>query len=254
MSLVQPSSLEQFYEPLVGDAARVDELKDLLTELVNPGSEEFDYTNPYLRLYEGAASLIDRAASRIPDAGGTEKLAIRNNGDFAMGQTVSVVEAVGKVYEARAKVPQDIDRVQRSTDKALLHLYGIAFSDNSTAFINLVSYFRGRNPRNPLSYAAAKYILLASRLGVRQPPLDSVRTRAFSAEEDEAGQLDVRPKFKRRLPKKVGQKCPASEIRTGEVSGQRSALWMLMGAVGEVAVKEIFPNYFPIADSTETSI
>jgi hypothetical protein len=246
MDLIKPEAFEQFYRPLVGDDRALSELKVGLAEQVNSSSD----LDPYSRLQAGVVAQIDQAAYAISGIDLKQKMDILDNGENAMQETVDVLRTVGDIYCDQASVPQDIAIVTRNTTKALLHLYGLAYFDRGTAFNNMASYFRGNNPRNPFTqYFAQQWF-------VSQVIRGSIHMRAqtFTIEKDAAGQLDIKPRFKRSPPPdtNTSQKCPSTEARVGTPNKQRSALWTLMGAVGEVAIKEIFPHYFPMVGDIDS--
>lgn len=246
---------QQFFEPLVGDETRVSDLKVVLAEAVNTDLSGVD---PYDRLLGGVTTVMDEVAFHSSHQPGEDKagvgftagdaISISLNGQSAMKRTVAVVRAVGGIYTAKAKVPQHINRVQQSTNKTLLGLYGMAFHDRTVTALNLAAYQKGLNPRNRVSRFMLNNLFSVSTIietmGTTDPHWSR---RAFEAKKDKAGQLDIRPRFKPMVTEPTGRKCPATEARVGAPGEQRSALWVLMGAVGEVAVTEIFPRYFDIA-------
>ncbi|HEY5442454.1 MAG TPA: hypothetical protein VIJ68_02865 [Candidatus Saccharimonadales bacterium] len=152
-------SYGRFFETLVGDEARVTALKGKLAASVNTyQGDNFCNTLPYARLGLAMARAIDETA--FQDVGFTAEdetdlglgsgnpLNIALNGEMAMQRTVSVLETVGNIYAAKAKVPQQVDRVKQSAELALLQLYGMAFMDRTITGVNLAAYQRGLNSRS----------------------------------------------------------------------------------------------------------
>ncbi len=236
---ITPEVFEPYYEELVGDPTRVDTFREDLASRVNLHPD----ADPYDRLRSSAALLMHGATRNVPDLDDEVKARIYRNEEFGMRLTTGVLRGIDAVYTERATAPQDIANVTQNTNVALLHLYSIAFGDAGDAFANEATYFHGRDPQKRIARTVAKV----------QFAIDSMRRRAvmnnrtFVVEEDEAEQLDIGPRFtRRRSPKGTSRKCPASEARVDTGTRHKPALWVVMEAVGSVAITEIFTRHFTI--------
>ena len=243
-------TFEQFYAPLVGTEANIDLLRRGLTASVRSyrDQDNFHSTDPFSRLLSGLSTTMLLSTARVDGLSKSQSTSVFANGAFAGTLVVNALRAVGDIYASRATVPQKADVVQKSTDRVLRHVFGIAFAGPTVGSYNLEALNLGLNPRNPLAVPA---LALASSL----PFIDfftkgrrTISKRSFIVDEDEMGQLDIAPRY-HRVKWANGRHCPAAD-KTVEVCGKtRSALFTFMRTVGSVAVAEIYPYFFHIEEA-----
>ena len=240
---IPQTSFNQFFAPLVGDQARVEELRDNLAARVN--GDEIYPKDPYDQLDAGLTTAIEQVADgHIANESFTRTDTrrwelMKVNGLLGGRLAIAALRTVGDIYASDAAEPQDILGVNMNTIGALRYIYGMAFSGKLAGWANFEAISRGMNPRNPLS-------IPTSILVGRQDPTISPRVakKAFAVTADQTGQLSIRPRYKR-LKGLRNRQCPATLARVS--GGERTpALLTLIKTVGEVTVSEIFPKQFPI--------
>jgi hypothetical protein len=79
-------------------------------------------------------------------------------------------------------------------------------------------------------------------------------TRAFKVIEDADGQLSFEPRHRNRDGTE-GRRCPATYARTEVAPGcYEPSLWRFLQVIGDVAMTEIFPTQFSIANKKDEVI
>lgn len=243
----------QFFEPLVGNTAVVEDSKAILAAHVNAYPHDdpngFHASDPYVRLREGVRELLSLGTDNIGSSHDKDTYVqnkVRRAGALGLSLTVAVTKAVGDTYSELAVVPQNVHDVRHNSRRALRGLYSIAFLDSKSAKPNVEAFKRGESP--PSTVMATMINRLRFRKAVHSRKHRMGR-EAFTVGENEEGQLDIRLKYKDAAGKQPQYiKCPATETRVGPPNQKRSALLTLMTAISDVAIAEIYPHYFELAD------
>jgi hypothetical protein len=242
---IPAESFNQFFAPLVGDTAKVEQLRGSLVTRIN--AEQVYPTDPYESLDAGLSAAIgqvadDHIAHQSFTRTDTRRWELMKvNGLLGGRLAISALRAVGDIYASEAAVPQDIAGVNSNAIGALRYIYGMAFSGKLVGWTNFEAIRRGLNPRNPATIPAC---ILVSRENPAIYP--KVAKSAFAVTADQDGQLSIRPRHKR-LKGVTNRQCPATHVRVSDGERSRPALMTLIKTTGEVVVSEIFPKQFPIA-------
>lgn len=205
-------------------------------------------SDPYARIKLGLESAIHCAIfdNLDEDANSAQMEAARvvETNRYSGGKLfIATLQAVGEVYEAKAKEPQNVDGVTKNTIGALRHVYGMVFARSKIAYTNLSAIRYGANPRNPFTFPMG---LVRGPLG-RVIHVPKVSPKAFTSEIDNDGQLIISPRYPRLQPDKTsGRRCPAPHVRVSREYSTQPAMLLLAKTVGEVVVSEIYPNQFQI--------
>jgi len=112
---------------------------------------------------------------------------------------------------------------------------------------NLGAYHLGLDPNN----AANQYRCNNAGLVVANEEL-RMHPRSLEVTTDQAGQVDVRPKYEVSGEVSV-RRCPATYAKVAAEQGKRSGLSVFMHTVGDVALANIYPRQFAIVDPTPAS-
>jgi hypothetical protein len=233
---------EPVFDSLLGDEVRVAAFKEVLTERIHGAPEQDSYDV----LQTGVILQLDDAiyASGVNIQASKE---IRQNEVFGVQLATGVLRGVDDTYTQRANEPQAITNVARNTNRALQYLRTMAYG-GKVSHRNEAAYFHGSNPRNPISQAIAKFVF------ARNLSADSARmnTRTFAVTEDEAGQLDMPRRHKMIRPDGM-DRCPAADVKVSMSDKPRPGLWVMMEAMGSVAITEIFSQHFQIIEHVAAS-
>lgn len=236
---------DQFFTPLVGSEAAIQELQDGLTAAVRAHPVgDYYASDPYDRLKHSFSSAVQAAAH------GTSTTAdqlqhLVNNGMPGIGIAARSLQTVGDIYTAQAQVPQGADVVRASARTATKMVYGVAFSGKVVGGLNLEALAMGTNPRNPLTYPLSMLGLITMRI----PPIVGISRRSFKVDTDAEGQISITQRY-RRLSKANDGQCPATQSRVTSAGGdKRPELLSLLTVLEDVVVKEIYPYQFPVKDT-----
>lgn len=243
-------SLDQFFAPLVGDSDCVARLRGDLTQAIHSQDPAQIYTTPYNRLRNSALEAMRRSQEQMPGETNVQlglNQSLFTNGRTGTNLTVGTLKALSQLYMDRTTQPQHIGNVRKNASTALRHTYGVAFSDNMIGVVNVWANSFGLSPRNPIAWASiflAPYLQIHDKTSLLDLP-HSVSPHAFRSEVDTEGQLLVTPRH-RRLRNIRDRQCPATYAKISTPEGTRSALLLFMKTIGEVAIEEIYPQYFEI--------
>ncbi|HSW80257.1 MAG TPA: hypothetical protein VLG47_05765 [Candidatus Saccharimonadales bacterium] len=240
------TEFDRFFQPLVGDQARVDELRaDLTRSVALPQGESF---KPYDGLslgYRFAAERVQR--DLVTEAGDDDNerakwVRIGTNGIVAGSLTVFALRGLGEIYASPNTKPQYMENVQTNVSRVVRHIYGMAFrSDEQTLARNWQALRFGLDPNSslalPLSYIANKM--------KSEQSAPSRRSFIVSEIEGQDEQLDIQVRYKKREVG-GGHQCPAVHAMIEGVDHKIPALVLLMKTLGEVVVSEIYPRQFTI--------
>lgn len=243
MSEIPSEYFDDFYHSLVGTDEQAQRLHEELAERVRNRGETAD---PFTALDIGVLNAIQGAALEYDNP--MRQASTVANGIFGLRLALATLRTLDSLYTTHATVPQEIERVTRATNLALLHLHGIAFGNKANATINIGALMLGRNPRNPLSV-----VRIGARTLFSPKVVDRRYThpRSYRVHKDAAGQMDIHPSFKNRGSPPSTTGCPAAHSRVESRGKKRSGLFTLMKVAGGVTVAEIYPNHFPMREATE---
>ena len=247
---------DRFYNRLVGDEAAVATLRDRLVESVTL-SAQAQIGEPYFWLQATAMAAIRevvRAEDTTPEAHFANHEAwlrdhrawqsIEENGSIGNRLTVGVLQSIENIYKEYSSTPQQSDRVDENIRRALGYIFGMACSGKFVSVLNIEAARLGVDPNRTI---IIPQLLLRSRFKGAQNFAFEPSLRTI---EDETGQLDIYPRFKRR-GKILDRQCPATEGRVSIGDRSKSGLWIFMRTIGDVAVTEVFPRQFEIEKNSE---
>jgi hypothetical protein len=245
--------LESLFESLVGDDQRLGDFTLGMSTAVRRRCEEGGNPDPdvlYRTLEAHAQGAVMESVpvsfdveSASPSTLGPKEhkeAVVLANGIFGVIATVCALKTVGGLYEDYAEVAQHERQVRGSVRTVLGQVYGIALSDKMTGRYNFAAYRVGRDPEKLRHSPRILLSMFKNRHNIYQN-LDN----GFRIDEGADGQLMVVPAFRRKsgLP---DHQCPATALRTTIHEQTRPSLWVFMEAIGDVAVRHIYPRQFEI--------
>jgi hypothetical protein len=242
MHALNPTSEQfaQFYRPLVGDDVAVSTFRTELTGMLDGAASP---PAAYAQLRNGAKLIVQQTvdACRDDQAGLLERMRwnrLGSNGNLGITLSVAAAQAVGDITSAAADVPQYDTTVRRNMNHVLGHVFGMALTGKFVGALNIEALEQGLNPRSPL-----QLLHLLARFMVNDSFGSHLSNGFVRHVSQETGQVDIRPRYPHRMGKIFDRQCPATVTRT---ESKKSALYVFMHAIGDVAMNEIYPMQFDI--------
>lgn len=239
---------DEFFTPLVGGPVEVDVLHASLAAAITDPRRDGDM---YVRLASGMQGAMHDAIGdrRFADTEArTDWQRIADNTMLGVGFTIQGLRTLGDLYRRHASVAQAPANVARSTRSMLGYIYGYAQTGGINGAINAEALYLGLDPRKLLH--VAKIFWHVHRHGISDgDPYTGFNPKSFTVTEDVERQLAFQPRYRRRGKSGV-MSCPA--VSAKKVPGDRRprpAMFTLLQTLGDVAIDEIYPQHFDIAQA-----
>lgn len=252
MSEFVPQDFSPFFEPIMGDAARLHAFRRTLALHVrNEAGSSSQPERRYSALFDATSAFsspfVDGVVARLHNSG---RLALANaelvrrvvqkDANIGLSLTMSGLLTVGDIYHAQARgVPQLAHNVRANTGRMLRYLFGMAFCDSDGGVVVRQALFSGVQPTN---WATSWLARAMSARGGDPIGRHKFSHHAFRTTRQGNEQLVLQPRFPIGHSRQAGRGCPARLTRLHE--NEQGALLRYMYAIGDVALREIYPHHF----------